>query len=281
MAEDATASSSNMTRVGTTTISAVPAITTTGHCPVPEPRNAAASGGANRNPITSKDAPIAASNWLQARFSVALPLHRVSSNHHSDITNAVVNGLAPFLTGVEEGVGLLQVANRTATLSIGSSPTVQSSPSVALALRRGNAVWGRGQALWLSLGDEGSGVSSIAALPIEGSGGSARYDFVFLWADTSSSSFRGCLPEDVGGDISSQKCIDRVHDNEASIGIEGGEVSGSMGMDSALGEKGGHVVGELRPLNEFSAERQQALDEVCELAGGPDERASGGAFDRR
>lgn len=275
MDDDATASSSNTTQARTSAISAVPAITTTGHCLAPEPQNAAGSGGTNRNPITSKNAPIAASNWLQARFSVALPFRRVSSDHHSDdITNAVVNSLAPFLTGVEEGVGLLQVVNRTATLSISSSPNVQSSPSVALALRRGNAVWGRGQALWLSLRDEGSGMSSIADLPFEGSGGSARYDFVFLWADTSCSSFRGCLPEDAGGDISSQKCIEGVNENEASNGIEGKGGSESMEMDRAPGEKGRHVVGELRPLNEFSAERQEALDQVCELAGIPDERVS-------
>lgn len=271
--EDATTSSSNTTQAGTTTISAVPATTTTGHCPALGPRNAAESGGTNRNPITSKNAPIAASNWLQVRFSVALPFHRVSSDHHSDdITNAVVNGLAPFLTGVEEGIGLLQVVNRTATLSISSSPTVQSSPSVTLALRRGNAVWGHGQALWLNLRDEGRGMSSTSDLPFEGSGGSARYDFVFLWADTSYSSFRGCLPEDAGGDISSQKCIEGVNENEPSNRFEEGAVSESMEMDSTLGEKGKHVVGELRPLNEFSAERQEALDQVCELAGSHDER---------
>lgn len=75
----------------------------------------------------------------------------------------------------------------------------------------------------------------------------------------------------IGGENIEESGTERVVGEGADIeGVTGEGVSFSGGLEEnkeagsgrGLGAAGGHVVGELRPLNEFSAARQEALDEV-------------------
>ena len=234
----------------------VPTITASRHHPAGESSDDAASGDQVWTPSPSKTVATAVSNWFQARFSVALPPHRGSSDRHRNITNAVANSLAPLLAGVDEGIGLLQVVNRTASLTVGSSPAAHSSAGVAIELQQGNAVWDAGQALWLSLADE-RGEAPSSPVPVEGNRGSARYDFVVRWAENTSSDGERCLGEEVGSDSSRRNAVEG-----GGKEVSTAEGNGSESAGKGQGSVAGHVVGELRPWNEFSAERQQALDEV-------------------
>ncbi|CAM9582914.1 unnamed protein product [Ectocarpus sp. 4 AP-2014] len=232
--------------------------------------------------------------WHQARFSVTLPPPRGPDDRCRAVTKTVTNGLVPLLEGftADEGVGLLHVLNSTASLAVSPIPpptTVQEaagtvgatavSPSppataVALTIRDGSTVWGQGQELWMSLaqeeelssGDGGGDNDTIAKVPR----GSARYDFLVLW----------CAPQhgdgvSASGDVEATKIDGRLTpgiqngagggdaDRQSEAGVEGGE----RGQGRGMGPSGGHVVGELRPLNEFSAARQEALNEALVTVG--------------
>lgn len=206
------------------------------------------------------------------------------------VTKTVTNGLVPLLEGFTagEGVGLLHVLNSTASLAVSSIPpttTVQEaagtvgatavspcppSTAIALTIRDGSAVWRQGQELWMSLAQEedtsgggggGGDDDTIAKVPR----GSARYDFLVLW----------CAPQhgdgvSASGDVEATRVDGGLTpgiqngagegdaERQSEAGVEGGE----RGQGRGMGPSGGHVVGELRPLNEFSAARQEALDEV-------------------
>ncbi|CAN0458033.1 unnamed protein product, partial [Ectocarpus sp. 8 AP-2014] len=232
--------------------------------------------------------------WHQARFSVTLPPPRGPDDRCRAVTKVVTNGLVPLLEGFTagEGVGLLHVLNTTASLAVSSIPppttTVQDaagtvggtavSPSppattVALTIRDSSAVWGQGQELWMSLAQEedtscgGSGDDdALAKVPR----GSARYDFLVLW----------CSPQhgdgvSASGDVEATRVDGELTpgidngagggdgERQSAAGVEGGE----RGQGRSIGPSGGHVVGELRPLNEFSAARQEALDEALVTVG--------------
>lgn len=193
----------------------------------------------------------------------------------------MTNGLAPLLSGVDVGIGLLQVLNSTASLTVGPSvapadneddgylpsETVYDPPAaaaVALTLRDGQATWGTGQELWLCLLDLDEDGLVEREVTAGGKRGSNRYDFLVLWSATGATGAaeeltqsRSGAANDDGGGV------------EVSV-IGGGGTGGSTvargaaaeGLGRGLGPSGGHVVGELRPLNEFSEARQEALNEV-------------------
>lgn len=73
--------------------------------------------------------------WSQARFSVTLPPTRGAHDRARSVTNAITNGLAPLLSGVSAGVGLLQLLNSTASLSVGPASTASTTlpPAAAAA----------------------------------------------------------------------------------------------------------------------------------------------------
>lgn len=230
----------------------------------------------------SSSAITAAPSWYQSRFSVTLPPPSGPTDRRRTVTNAVTNGLAPLLGGVDVGIGLLQVLNSTASLTVGPSvapadneddgylpsKTVSdplATAAVALTLRNGKATWGTGQELWLCLLDpDEDGLVEREVLTAGGKRGSSRYDFLVLWSATGATgaaeepaqSRSGAANDDGGG-------------FEVSV-TGGGGAGGSTvargaageGLGRGLGPSGGHVVGELRPLNEFSAARQKALNEV-------------------
>ena len=216
----------------------------------------------------------------------------VHDMHCRAITKAAMNGLAPLLEGstftAGEGVGLLQVLNTTASLEIAAAPaeataTAASAPkaaAVALTLRDGSVVWGEGQELWLSLGEDRGGNGGGGPLLSENEQkqqqkqqqrqrGSARYDFLLLSsarmgsADGSSSSSSSSESVNTAAGRASRS----IPNDSAGggSGVDGGgpvEEEGRREEGRGLGLMGGHVVGELRPLNEFSAARQEALDQV-------------------
>lgn len=238
------------------------------------------------------------------------------------ITKAVTNGLAPLLEGLPagggDGVGLLHLLNGTSSSSSSSSsvllavgpsgtavselevfPPAGAAKSVALTLRDGGVAWGRGQELWLCLGDGdgdedvgGGGRDALSKKEQqqqEQRRGSSRYDFQVLWSapmvdvvGSNSSSNGGSSSSSNGGSSSDGRGSEGVVQETGSSGSgmfsgsagsadepagqgeeqgEGREAEGA-GRGHGAGPLGGHVVGELRPLNEFSAARQEALDEV-------------------
>lgn len=177
-----------------------------------------------------------------------------------------------------------------------------TSPAVALTLCQGGAVWGAGQELWLSLaestpssstasvvatdvaGEDGegervpgtppgtfpelldqkaSGDTADAAVPVDlgdARRGSSRYDFYVLWRATISSSPTDAM---LSGDTQGRSTEPTKEDmsDVRGDGVDGGGV-GKGESERGLGPSGGHVVGELRPLDEFSAARHEALDQV-------------------
>ncbi len=218
--------------------------------------------------------------------------------------------MAPLLEGLPaasgDGVGLLHLLNGTSSsssvlLAVGPSGTAVSeleafppagaAKSVALTLRNGGVTWGRGQELWLCLGDGdvgGGGGGGDAPSEKEHQQqqqqrrGSARYDFQVLWSAPtvddivgSHNSSSGCISSSGGGGGSGGEGVVEETGSSGSAGADSvgegegqGEGQGEereaegAGRGRGAGPLGGHVVGELRPLNEFSAARQEALDEV-------------------
>ncbi|CAN0014024.1 unnamed protein product [Ectocarpus sp. 12 AP-2014] len=233
--------------------------------------------------------------WYQARFSVTLPPPRGPDDRCRAVTKAVTNGLVPLLEGLTagEGVGLLHVLNSTASLAVSPIPpttttnvqeaagtvgatAVSPSPpstAVALTIRDGSAVWGQGQELWMSLAQEedtsGGGSGDYDALA-KVQRGSARYDFLVLW----------CAPQhgdgvSPSGDVEATR-VDGGLTPGIQTGAGGGDAErqpearvegGERGQGRGMGPSGGHVVGELRPLNEFSTARQEALDKALVTVG--------------
>lgn len=232
--------------------------------------------------------------WSQAQFSITLPPIRESGSYSRTITKSVNNGLAPLLNAVQSGVGLLQVLNCTASLMMAPSKSVRATdeaeclklsaqsiagkellgPAVALNIRKGSAMWGQGQELWLFQRDENVNPlgGESGGLPFQGESpasprrianrGSVRFDFLVLWSSTAT-----------GGDTLDEECrgrrgleVDTCDDGNGKSTVRGewqrgGHIEGVQ-QQRGLGPAGGHMVGELRPLNEFSAERQAALDKV-------------------
>ena len=117
--------------------------------------------------------------------------------------------------------------------------------------------------------------------------GSARYDFLVLWSALSKITAEGVFVaasdgaatgatgairiavagEDVGED-KGEGVVEVIrkgfHGGQEGQGKGEGE-TGGQGEGRGSGPAGGHVVGELRPLSEFSAARQEALDEVRDV----------------
>lgn len=234
--------------------------------------------------------------WHQARFSVSLPPSRGAGDQLRNVTNTVINGLAPLLGSEDpeakpEGIGLLQVLNSTASLVVGPSPRALSparSAAVALTLRAGRVVWGVGQEdeLWLRISSVKKEGEAEEETQVEAKGeaflgqetddapeskrGSDRYDFLVLWSAAAAPPTR--FP---GRGESSPSTIAAAETGVVAVGVDGEEARGQGGEGEAFsgrgqgtgsgrgkGPAGGHVVGELRPLNEFSAARQEALDKV-------------------
>lgn len=169
-----------------------------------------------------------------------------------------------------------------------------AAAAVALTLRDGHAVWPEGHELWLSLAEsdgtndfttnewERSSSESDDPIARDGSSGngastgsseqrgSSRYDFSVVWSVPAGDKDAG---ESHSGDVGMQ-AEQRVAapgidaDAAGASGSEDGRGAAaerdrrSGGVGRGMGPSGGHVVGELRPLNEFSAARQEALDEV-------------------
>ncbi|CAM9165366.1 unnamed protein product [Choristocarpus tenellus] len=183
--------------------------------------------------------------WTQARFSICLPPPQGPVDTHRVATKAVTNGLGPLLAGVGCGVGVLQIVNGSSSLSLGSAPSGEGgiSTSVVLSLRAGQVVLGSEQDIWLSLDGENA---ELKGLNVHRRG-SHRFDFFFTWSGSD---------HITGGGDSSASSSDRVnfiHKDDTTTLTNDGQ---------SLGPAGGHVVGELRPLNEFSAMRQEALDKA-------------------
>ncbi|CAM9310157.1 unnamed protein product, partial [Laminaria digitata] len=248
-----------------------------------------------------------AASWQQARFSVTLPPQRGPEDRLRVVTAAVTNGLAPLLEGVDEGIGLLHLLNSTALLSIAPiTPTplpsthsdaaaatgaaavaaaaaaAPATSSVALTLHDGSAAWGAGQELVLSMAGEGAGgEGGEGEQQQQGQQkrGSARYDFLVVWSalskitavegdlfavassDEAASGTTGAAREGIVNAKGFQRGREGKGESEGGGGGEGeGEGRGS-------GPAGGHVVGELRPLSEFSGARQEALEEALVTIG--------------
>lgn len=154
-------------------------------------------------------------------------------------------------------------------------------------------MWGEQQELWLSLDDAGSNGRQLAGGSASSSAGqsapsekdqrrgSARYDFSVLWSapteedsdddennsNSSSGSSAVATPARSGASSGAAVADGGSGVEEGRRGEESGRQAGREqdgGKARGLGPSGGHVVGELRPLDEFSAARQEALDEVRE-----------------
>jgi hypothetical protein len=198
-----------------------------------------------------------AAQWHQNQFTISMPADSACSSRV--VTSAVHTRLEPLLEGVGAGIAHLQVLNETAYLSVGRADAVSDngllngSRSLALAVTAGELQLGQNQDLLLHSPppSELSGSASIA-------GGSVRFDFLCTW---------------VGGEAAPPLLPDTAAaaaaagDSSATGNAAAGVASTEEQLAAELAEKtqGGHVVGQWRPMDEWSEEREAAL--VKALAG--------------
>jgi hypothetical protein len=195
-----------------------------------------------------------AAQWHQNQFTISMPADSACSSRV--VTTAVHTRLEPLLEGVGAGIAHLQVLNKTAYLSVGRADTssndlLTGSRSLSLAVTAGELQLGPNQDLLLHSPppSELSGSASIA-------GGSVRFDFLCTW---------------VGGEAAPPLMPDT--DTAAGDGSTASATAAAAAestqeqLAAELAEKtqGGHVVGQWRPMDEWSEEREAAL--VKALAG--------------
>jgi hypothetical protein len=191
-----------------------------------------------------------AAQWHQNQFTISMPADSACSSRV--VTTAVHTRLEPLLEGIGAGIAHLQVLNETAYLSVGRADAVSDngllsgSRSLSLAVTAGELQLGQNQDLLLHSPppSELSGSASIA-------GGSVRFDFLCTW---------------VGGEAAPPLLPDTAAAaTAAAAAAAAASTEEQLAAELAEKTQGGHVVGQWRPMDEWSEEREAAL--VKALAG--------------
>jgi hypothetical protein len=203
-----------------------------------------------------------AAQWHQNQFTISMPADSACSSRV--VTTAVHTRLEPLLEGIGAGIAHLQVLNETAYLSVGRADTVSDSGlltgsrSLSLAVAAGELQLGHNQDLLLHSPPptELSGSASIA-------GGSVRFAFLCTWVGGEAAP--PLLPDTAAAATAATAAAAAGDSCTTSSNAAAASTEEQLAAELAEKTQGGHVVGQWRPMDEWSEEREAAL--VKALAG--------------